>query len=197
LAFRRNGRIDDAEALRRVTPQHVRSVLLPSVQPETRFAATLLAKGLAASPGVASGTAYADVDAALDAADEDEDVILVRTSTSPDDVAGMFAARAIVTELGGATSHAAVVSRELGLPAVVGCGAGVVAALDGRTITVDGATGEVYDGALEVTAWSEADSPDLVELTAIARRILGGTDCDTPLVDMLTAVQLAERAVDG
>jgi pyruvate,orthophosphate dikinase len=71
-----------SEALRRVTPEHVRALLSPSVQPETRLAATLLAKGLPASPGVGSGTACADVDAALDAADEDEDVVLVRTSTS-------------------------------------------------------------------------------------------------------------------
>jgi pyruvate,orthophosphate dikinase len=163
----------------------VRALLSPSVQPETRLAATLLAKGLPASPGVASGTAYADVDAALDAADEDEDVILVRTSTSPDDVAGMLAARAIVTELGGATSHAAVVSRELGLPAVVGCGAGVTDALTGRIITVDGGAGEVYDGVLELTAWSERDSPDLVALAAIADRV--SPSRDTPLLDTLIA----------
>src|SRR5258708_39960240 len=115
------------------------------MQPETGSTATCLAKGLPASPGVASGKAYADVDAALAAADAGEDVVLVRPSTSPDDVAGMIAARAIVTELGGATSHAAVVSRELGLPAVVGCGAGVAAALDGRSVTVYGGAGEVYD----------------------------------------------------
>jgi pyruvate,orthophosphate dikinase len=196
LKFRDAGLIDDAEALGRVTPDHVRALLSPALQPETRLAATLLAKGLPASPGVVSGTAYTDVDAALDAADADEDVILVRTSTSPDDVAGMLAARAIVTEIGGATSHAAVVSREIGLPAVVGCGAGVAAALDGRVITVDGGEGAVFDGALELTAWSEQDTPDLVELAAIARRVLGDA-CETPLIAMLTAVQLAERSTDG
>jgi pyruvate, orthophosphate dikinase len=186
LKFRELGLIDDAEALRRVTPEHVRGLLSPSIQPETRLTATLLAKGLPASPGVGSGTAYADVDAALDAADEDEDVILVRTSTSPDDVAGMLAARAIVTELGGATSHAAVVSRELGLPAVVGCGAGVTDALAGRIITVDGGAGEVYDGVLELTAWSERDSPDLVALAAIADRV--SPSRDVPLLDTLIAL---------
>src|SRR6202012_4891316 len=103
-----------------------------------RITATLLAKGLPACPGVVSGTAYADIDDALDAADRDGDMILVRTSTSPADGAGLLAARAVVTELGGATSHAAVVTRELSRPAVVGCGAGVAAALDGRSITVDG-----------------------------------------------------------
>ncbi len=69
LAFRAAGLIDDAEVLRRVTPEHVRTLLSPSLQPETRLAATLLATGLPASPGVASGTAHTDLDAALDAAD--------------------------------------------------------------------------------------------------------------------------------
>jgi pyruvate,orthophosphate dikinase len=226
LKFRDAGVIDDAEALQRVTPEHIRAVLAPSLQPETRIAATILAKGLPACPGVVSGTAYADVDDALDAADRGEDVILVRTSTSPDDVAGMLAARAVVTELGGATSHAAVVSRELGRPAVVGCGAGVAAALDGRSITVDGGAGEIFDGVLDLTAWSERRTPDLIELAAIARRAsplqahatgphptlaevseaavrealaAGRTDvvCDAPLVAMLTAVRLSARSDDG
>jgi pyruvate,orthophosphate dikinase len=201
LSFHDAGLIDDEEALLRVTPEQIRTLLSPSLQPEIRAAATLLATGLPASPGIGSGTAYSDVDTALDAADEDEDVILVRKSTSPDDVAGMIAARAIVTELGGATSHAAVVSRELGRPAVVGCGPGVAAALDGKVITVDGGTGEVFEGALELTAWSEDEHPDLLELTAIARRCsaiseaaAGQTDVDydSPLIAMLTAMRLAD-----
>lgn len=171
LQLRHEGLIDDAEALRRVTPDHIETLLAPSLHPETRLAATLLANGLPASPGVASGKAYTDIDEAIDAADAGEDVILVRTSTSPDDVQGMLAAQGIVTEIGGATSHAAVVSREIGRPAVVGCGAGVAAALAGRLITVDGGEGEVRAGVLERTAWSETDSPDLAELAEIARRI--------------------------
>lgn len=163
--------IDDAEALRRVTPAQIETLLSPGLLPETRLSATLLAKGLAACPGVASGKAYSDVDEALDAAEEGEDVILVRAATSPDDVQGMLTARGIVTETGGATSHAAVVSREIGRPAVVGCGTGVVAALEGKLITVDGGEGEVREGVLECTSWSETDSPDLAELAEIARRI--------------------------
>jgi pyruvate,orthophosphate dikinase len=170
LQLRREGLIDDAEALGRVTPAHIEALLAPSLQPETRLAATLLASGLPACPGVVSGKAYSDVDEALDAAAEGEDVILVRTATSPDDVQGMLAARGIVTEIGGATSHAAVVSREIGRPAVVGCGAGVVEALAGKLITVDGSEGEVREGVLERTAWSETDSPDLAELAEMARR---------------------------
>lgn len=171
LQLRDEGMVDDTEALRRVTPSHIEALVEPSLQPETRFAADLLAKGLPACPGVVSGKAYADVDEALDAADDGEDVILVRTATSPDDVQGMLAARGIVTEIGGATSHAAVVSREIGRPAVVGCGTGAVEALSGKMITVDGYQGEVREGVLERTAWSETDSPDLIELAEIARGI--------------------------
>jgi pyruvate,orthophosphate dikinase len=220
LRFRQEGLIDDAEALRRVTPAQVQALLAPSLQPETRLAAPLLAKGLPACPGVASGRAYTDVDAALSAADDGQDVILVRPVTSPDDVAGMLAANGIVTEIGGATSHAAVVSREIGRPAVVGCGAGVAVALDGRAITVDGTEGEVREGVLELTTWSEADSPDLQALADIARQrsplrahaagdypvlqdsseaavrdaiAAGHTDVvsATPLLTMLTALHLA------
>jgi pyruvate, orthophosphate dikinase len=171
LQLCREGLIDEKEALRRVTAAHVETLLRPSLQPEAWLAAPLLARGLPACPGVASGRAYTDIDAALDAADEGEDIILVRAATSPDDVQGMIAARGIVTETGGATSHAAVVSREIGRPAVVGCGDGVVQALDGRLITVDGGKGEVREGILELTTWSETDSSDLAELADIALRI--------------------------
>ena len=82
---------------------------------------------------------------------------------------------------------------------MVGCGAGVAAALDGKVITVDGGTGEVFEGVLELTAWSEDDHPDLLELTAIARRCSAvanakadQTDvCDSPLIAMLTKMRLA------
>ena len=222
LQLRDEGLIDDAETLRRVTPADVETLLQPSLQPETRLAAPLLAMGLPVCPGVASGKAYTDVDEALDAAEEGEDVILVRIFTSPDDVQAMLAARGIVTEIGGATSHAAVISREIGRPAVVGCGAGVAEALRGKLITVDGTEGEVREGVLELTAWSESDSPDLRRLADIARTIsplrahasggypvlengyeravraamtAGYTDvvCPTPLITMLTALNLTDE----
>jgi pyruvate, orthophosphate dikinase len=220
LQLRHEGLIDDAETLRRVTPAHVATLLLPALQPETRLAAPLLAKGVPACPGVTSGKAYTDVDAALDAADRGEQVILVRDHTRPEDVRGMLVAQGIVTEVGGAASHAAVVSRELGRVAVVGCGAGVAAALAGRQITVDGSEGEVREGNLTLSAWSESDTPELRELADIARRIsplrahatgdhlkladssdrtvraaLDGGHADvvsaTPLMVMLTALRLA------
>jgi pyruvate,orthophosphate dikinase len=223
LQLRHEGLIDDAETLRRVTPTHVQTLLLPALQPEIRLAAKLLAKGLPACPGVASGRAYADVDAALDAAERGESVILVRDHTRPEDVSGMLAAQGIVTEVGGAASHAAVVSRELGRVAVVGCGHGVAASLDGKLITVDGAEGEVREGNLSLSAWSESDTPELRELADIARRLSplrahtsgdhlrlddateaavaaamdsGHADVvsATPLIVMLTALRLAGEA---
>ena len=171
LQLRHEGLIDDAETMRRVTPAHVETLLRPALQPETRLTAPLLAKGLPACPGVVSGKAYTDVDAALDAADQGEQVILVRDHTKPEDVLGMLAAQGIVTEVGGAASHAAVVSRELGRVAVVGCGQGVAASLAGKQITVDGYEGEVRDGNLPLSAWSETDTPELRELADVARRI--------------------------
>jgi pyruvate,orthophosphate dikinase len=223
LQLRHEGLIGDAETLRRVTPAHVEALLRPALQPETRFAAPLLAKGLPACPGVVSGKAYTDVDAALDAADQGEQVILVRDHTRPEDVLGMLAAQGIVTEVGGAASHAAVVSRELGRVAVVGCGHGAAASLAGRQITVDGYEGEVREGNLSLSAWSENDTPELRELADIARRIsplrahaagdhprlddasdgavraaidTGHTDVvsATPLTIMLTALRLAGQA---
>lgn len=223
LQLRHEGLIDDAEILRRVTPAHVRTLLMPALQPEIRLAAPLLAKGLPACPGVASGTAYTDVDEALRAAGRGERVILVRDHTRPEDVSGMLAARGVVTEIGGAASHAAVVSRELGRVAVVGCGRGVAATLASKQITVDGTEGEVREGLLSLTAWSEGDSPELCELADIARRVSplrahaagshprlddnseasvraamdgGQTDVvsTTPLVVMLTALRMAAEA---
>lgn len=170
LSLHDEGLIDDVETLRRISPAQVETLLQPSLQPETRLAAPLLAKGLPACPGVASGTAYSDVDEAIDAAEDGQDVILVRPSTSPDDIQGMMAARGIVTEIGGATSHAAVVSRELHRPAVVGCGAGLSESLAGKQITIDGTEGEVREGILQLTAWSENDSPDLGRLGVLARQ---------------------------
>lgn len=222
LQLHDEGLIDDVEALRRVQPAHVATLLKPQLQPETRLAARLLATGMPACPGVATGRACIDVDEAVEAAERGEPVILVRSHTSPDDVVGMLAAGGIVTEVGGASSHAAVVSRELGRVAVVGCGPGVGAALAGKQITVDGNEGEVREGALECTAWSEGDSAELRRLAEIALRssplrahasgeypqleqtteaairaamAAGQTDVvsNSPLIAMLTAVHLAAR----
>jgi pyruvate,orthophosphate dikinase len=109
-----------------------------------------------------------DPDEAEERSDAGEDVVLVRSETSPDDVHGMIAAVAVVTGTGGSTSHAAVVCRELGRPCVVGCGDAVVDRLAGSEVTVDGATGEVWEGRLPTTQWSVDANPDLRQLAAWA-----------------------------
>ena len=122
----------------------------PHVADEARAGAAVLASGRPACPGVVSGVVVCDVDDAEARALEGEDVILARPTTNPHDVTAMAVVRGILTEIGGATSHAAVVSRELGVPCVVGCGAGALTVLDGRVVTVDATTGEVLEGALPV-----------------------------------------------
>ncbi len=195
-----DGLINEAEALRRIAPAHVEALLQPSLQPETRMAAQLLATGLPAGPGVASGRAYTEVDAAIDAADRGENVILVRNHTSPDDIHGMLVARGIVTETGGATSHAAVVSRELGRVAVVGCGGGVAESLAGKVVTVDGNQGEVREGSLQLSAWSEDNTPELRELADIARRVSplrAHTRGDYPRLDRHTEADVRSAMASG
>jgi pyruvate,orthophosphate dikinase len=157
----REGAIDQATALQRVTPEQVRSVLAPRLTEAATAAAEALAHGVPACPGVASGRAVPDADAAEAA---DGDTVLVRPTTSPEDVAGMIAARAVVTERGGSTSHAAVVSRALGRPSVVGVGEGATDGWHGREITVDGSSGVVYAGRLPTEEVGIDDVAGLAEL---------------------------------
>lgn len=160
---------DRATALTRVTPEQVASVLRPVLAPGAADGAELLASGEPACPGVAGGIAVSNPDEADALAAEGRDVVLVRPTTSPDDVSGMIAARAVVTELGGATSHAAVVTRALGRPSVVGIGEGKVDALLGREITVDATAGRVYAGRLPTEEVDVTADPRLAELLAWAR----------------------------
>ncbi len=160
----REARIDKPTALSRVSAEQVRILLSPRLAEGATANATVLANGEAACQGVGVGIVVTDTDDAERRAAADEAVVLARETTSPDDVHGMIVARAVITEQGGATSHAAVVSRALGVPCVVGCGQGALAALAGRTVTVDGGAGRVYDGALAVIAPSEEDDPLLREL---------------------------------
>ncbi|GAA1271117.1 hypothetical protein GCM10009609_37770 [Pseudonocardia aurantiaca] len=160
------GAITPADAVRRVTAEQVRALLRPEIAPGAADRAELLAHGVAASPGVATGLAVGTPEDAQ----HTPGAILVRRSTSPDDVQGMIAAAAVVTEQGGATSHAAVVSRALDTPCVVGCGAGTVDALLGRTVTVDATAGRVYTGEIATTAVDESEDDDLRRLCAWAEQ---------------------------
>jgi pyruvate,orthophosphate dikinase len=171
-------------ALAAVRAEHIAAVLQPAIDPEQRRAATVLARGEPACPGIASGLAVGDADDAVDRNQEDEPVILVRRMTSPEDVHGMIASEGVVTEIGGRTSHAAVVSRELGRPAVVGCGEGTLAALLGQVITIDGATGEVFAGALATRHPEIDEHPRLSQLIAWAEQHREAIGDDHPLLDM-------------
>ncbi|MGI9032343.1 MAG: pyruvate, phosphate dikinase [Acidimicrobiales bacterium] len=147
-----------AEAVQRITAEHLDSVLHP------QFAATgapVIATGLAASPGAAVGHVYFTADSAAAAAEAGEKVILVRNETSPEDVHGMIAAEGILTARGGLVSHAAVVARGWGKPAVVGAesvvisgshfSAGGTSVAQGDTISVDGSTGRVMLGEVPLS----------------------------------------------
>ncbi len=152
-------RISREEALLRVTAEHLDQVLHPQF---SGTGMTVIAKGLPASPGGAVGRAYFTADDAAAAAERGEKVILVRTETSPEDVHGMIASEGILTARGGLVSHAAVVARGWGKPAVVGAEsvrisgrsfrAGDVTVNEGDAIAIDGTTGNVVLGEVELTA---------------------------------------------
>lgn len=142
-----------AQALELVTPEQAEQLRRPVFDPQAVAGVTAVVSGLAASPGAAVGrVAYTSAQAQA-YAKAGEKAVLVRKDTSPDDLPGMLASVAIVTETGGATSHAAVVARGMGLPAVVGtgCPLGVV---EGETVSVDGTAGVVYRGVLPFTKGS-------------------------------------------
>ena len=150
------GVIDRETAVLRVDPNILDQLLHPMVDPNAE--ATLLTTGLPASPGAASGRVVLDPDEAVARVEENEQVILVRLETSPDDFHGMAAAKAVVTARGGMTSHAAVVARGMGTPCIVGAGEITIdeesgyffvagqEVRRGDWITVDGSTGRVLLG---------------------------------------------------
>lgn len=155
------GLIDLDTALTRVTGAQLAMLMFPQFDPSAQR--TLLAKGMAASPGAAVGKAVFDSATATEWAGRGEDVILVRRETNPDDLGGMVAAQGILTSRGGKTSHAAVVARGMGRTCVVGVEALRVdtqarqvttsngdSFAEGDVISIDGTTGEVFTGAVPV-----------------------------------------------
>jgi len=167
------GRIDQDTALSRIDPATLEMVLRPVLDPAAPR--KVIAKGLNASPGAASGLVVFHSDEAQELVERGERVILVRNETSPEDIQGMTVAAGILTSRGGQTSHAAVVARGMGRPCVVGCtdivvdyarrlfyaGDTVVRRLD--WITIDGATGEVMEGEVPTLA-PPTDSGAMAEL---------------------------------
>ncbi|MEQ8234785.1 MAG: pyruvate, phosphate dikinase [Gammaproteobacteria bacterium] len=162
------GRIDADTAIARVSAEQVRSLLKPRLVDGATDDAPVLARGEVACQGVGVGVVVTDSDEAERRHAAGEAVVLARATTSPEDVHGMIAAVAVVTEQGGSTSHAAVVGRALGVPCLVGCGDASVTTLAGQTVTVDANAGVVYAGALAVETPREEDDPRLARLTAWA-----------------------------
>ena len=188
----REGLIDHAEAVRRVNPAALDQLLHPTLDPKAPR--KLLAKGLPASPGAACGIVVFSADEAEARAQKGESVILVRIETSPEDIHGMHAARGVLTTRGGMTSHAAVVARGMGRPCVAGCGgitvdynnqylsAGGVRIEAGQTITLDGATGEVFIGTVAmVEPQLSGDFATLMGWADKVRRLRVRANAETPL----------------
>ncbi|MBN1147847.1 MAG: pyruvate, phosphate dikinase [Anaerolineales bacterium] len=182
------GLIDREEAMRRVTSENVDTLLHPQFDHRAKTSATgegrLYAKGVNASPGAAVGRVYFDANTAERKAKEDkQDVIMVRPFTKPDDVHGMLAARGILTSEGGATSHAAVVARQFGVPCVVGASeiridlekrqmaVGDVVVKEGEWISVDGTSGQVFLGQIPTIEPSLEEQTDLLTLLSWADEI--------------------------
>jgi pyruvate,orthophosphate dikinase len=188
----REGMIDEKEALLRVSPEHVQSFLHPMVDPNAPR--SVLATGLPASPGGATGVAVFSADEAVKVQADGHKVILIRRETTPEDIHGMRVAEGILTELGGMTSHAAVVARGMGVCAITGCGElrvstanGTATASDGTVIrrgdvvTLDGATGEVMAGDIpKVEASTSDDFQTLLSWADKHRRLKVRANAETP-----------------
>jgi pyruvate, orthophosphate dikinase len=148
--------INKEEAVMRVSPAQVDQLLHPMIDPKSRKSLKVLAKGLNASPGAASGQIVFEAAEAEKWAEQGKTVLLLRRETSPDDIGGMHSSKGILTSTGGMTSHAAVVARGMGTPCVAGCKeiiiSGKTATIKGKKykqgdwLTIDGSTGEVFEG---------------------------------------------------
>jgi pyruvate,orthophosphate dikinase len=195
-----DGFITKEQAVLRVTPEQVDTLLHPQFDPEAKNAAAsegkLLAKGVNASPGAAVGVVAFDADLAEKwGKEEGKDVIMVRPFTRPDDVHGMLAAKGILTSEGGATSHAAVVARQFGVPCVVGASDVVInlekrqftangtTVKEGDWVSIDGSTGEACVGEIPTVSADLEEQIDLKTLLSWAdefRRLEVWANADYP-----------------
>jgi pyruvate,orthophosphate dikinase len=184
------GAINREEAIVRVDPSQLDQLLHPRIDPGA--APDPIARGLNASPGAASGAIVFDADTAVERA-KSEPVLLVRYETTPDDIHGMIASQGILTVHGGMTSHAAVVARGMGKPCVAGCEGlslengtariGSQELREGDVITIDGGTGSVYLGRVELVAPELGDDfQTLLGWADAFRRLHVRTNADTLLM---------------
>ena len=191
------GLISEEEAVGRIEPAQVDQLLRDQFDLTARGSARRVAKGLNASPGAAVGRVVFSADDAVDWVARGERVVLVRIETSPDDFHGMAVAQGILTARGGATSHAAVVARQIGKPCVAGCAELVVdyasktarsslselSFKEGDWISLDGTTGEVFLDKLPTMAARFEDQPELQHILGWAdriRRMQVWTNADKP-----------------
>jgi pyruvate,orthophosphate dikinase len=185
------GMIGREEAVARIDPAQLDQLLHPMIDPKASY--EVAARGLNASPGAATGAVVFDADTAEDRGKKGESVILVRWETTPDDIHGLIQARGILTAQGGMTSHAAVVARGMGKPCVAGCeGLTIdlerrVARLNGRELaegdllTIDGGTGNVIIGAVDLVPPSiNEDFETLLGWADELRRLRVRANADTP-----------------
>ena len=187
------GVLSEKEAVLKVEPKQLDSLLHPNFDAAALKAAPVIAKGLPASPGAGAGAIYFPADEAAKHGKNKEKVILVRKETTPEDIEGMDFSQAILTVFGGMTSHAAVVARGMGRAAVVGCGdlkineEAKTVTVNGKTyhegdmISVDGSTGNVYDGLIPtVEASISGDFARLMGWADAVRTLKVRTNADTP-----------------
>lgn len=187
----REGLINKEEAVTRIEPSQLEQLLHKQIDPRAKV--TVLAKGLNASPGAASGQVVFDADDAETWRDEGKKVILVRIETNPEDIHGFFAAQGVLTARGGMSSHAAVVARGMGKPCVSGCEeikidysaklfrVGETVVKEGDVVSIDGSTGRVILG--EVAMIEPELTPDFRELLKWAdevSRLYVRANADTP-----------------
>ncbi len=187
------GKISTEEAVLRVEPKQLDSLLHPQFDPTELKKAQAIGKGLAASPGAACGRVVFSAEDAKAWSDKGEKVILVRLETSPEDIEGMAVAQGILTVRGGMTSHAAVVARGMGTCCVSGCGEismheeekyftlGGQTVREGDYISIDGSTGSIYGQALPtVEASISGDFDKYMTWADQVRRLKVYTNADTP-----------------
>jgi pyruvate, orthophosphate dikinase len=191
------GLISTDEAVGRIEPAQVDQLLRATFDPEALKSARRIVKGLNASPGAAVGKAVFDADTAVEWVSRGEKVILVRIETSPDDFHGMAVAEGIITARGGATSHAAVVARQIGKPCVAGsaaldvsygdksasCSITGIDFAEGDWLSLDGTTGDLYLGQLPTVQARFEDQPELQKILGWAdgiRRMGVWTNADKP-----------------
>ena len=201
------GKITEAEALKRVTDEDIETLLHPKLDENEKKEKIPLCIGLPASPGGATGKIVFTAEDAVEAAKHEEHVILVRHETSPEDISGMHSSEGILTACGGMTSHAAVVARGMGRPCVSGAAEikidemrGALQIDDlllkkGDIITIDGATGEVFSGKIhKVPPQMDGPFKQIIQWASERKTLEVRTNADTPK-DTLRAVEFGAEGI--